>query len=262
LTPKVVGVVCALAAEARLLSRGQGPLSVGSLALSTLPDGTLLAISGMGMPAAARGARALIQAGAGALVSWGMAGGLDPRLPAGAIFLPSEVVSLEGTGLTTAPEWRQRLGEAIASRVSIPCNPMTEGRLLTSPKAIGSLADKAALFAQTRAAAVDMESLAVAETAYEHQLPFLAVRVIVDSARDALPQAVAAAADSEGHLRVWRLFGALARGPADLGPLIRLARRYRAASRSLAAIAGLGSLAPYAFATPDKDCRTMRTSTS
>ena len=129
---------------------------------------------------------------------------------------------------------------------------MTRGRLLTSPKAVGSLADKAALFRETGAAAVDMESLSIAETARAHQLPFIAVRVIVDSAEDALPRTVTTAADSEGHLQVWRLMGALARTPADLAPLIRLARRYRTASRSLAAVARAGSLAPCAFsATPD-----------
>ncbi|MGH8210921.1 MAG: hypothetical protein ACREU6_15285, partial [Steroidobacteraceae bacterium] len=85
-----------------------------------------------------------------------------------------------------------------------------------------------------------------------HQLPFIAMRVIVDSAADTLPQAVTAAADGAGHLQVWRLLGALARAPTDLAPLLRLARRYRAASRSLAAVARIGSLAPYAFlAAPD-----------
>jgi adenosylhomocysteine nucleosidase len=208
----------------------------------------LLAISGMGLSAAARGAQALIEAGAGALVSWGMAGGLDPTLTPGTIFLPGEVISLEGTAIMTAPEWRGRLGEAIAARLARHGQPVTEGRLLSSPRSVGALADKAALFAKTNAAAVDMESLAIAQTAREHKVPFIAVRVIVDGAGDSLPRAVSAAADNEGHLQMWRLLGALARAPADLGSLIRLGRRYRAASRSLAAIARLGSLAPYAFA--------------
>ena len=46
------------------------------------------------------------------------------------------------------------------------------------------------------------------------------------------------------RLHLWRLLGALARSPADLAPLSRLALRYRAASRTLAAAARLGSLAP------------------
>jgi hypothetical protein len=37
----------------------------------------------------------------------------------------------------------------------------------------------------------------------------------------------------------------LTRSPAELAPLIRLVRRYRSASRSLAALARVGSLAPH-----------------
>lgn len=192
----------------------------------------------MGIAAAAQSARALVAAGAGALVSWGMAGGLDPALVAGTVFLPVEVVSTEGDVVTTDPRWRERLSEAIQARA-----PVAHGRLLTSRKAIGSQADKANLFRQTGAAAVDMESLAIAQIARAHQIPFIAVRVIVDSAEDALPRAVTAAADAEGHLQVWRLMGELVRAPAELAPLLRLAQRYRAANRSLAAVARAGSLA-------------------
>ena len=197
------------------------------------------------MAAASQSARALVEAGAGALVSWGMAGGLDPALVAGTVFLPSEVVAPGGAALSTASHWRQRLSAAVRTQLATPLPIVLQGRLLTSPKAIGSLSDKAALFQQTGAAAVDMESLAIAEIAHTHQLPFIAIRVIVDSARDTLPRAVTAAADSEGHLQVWRLMGALARAPADLPPLMRLARRYRTANRSLAAMAKVGSLARY-----------------
>ena len=197
------------------------------------------------MAAAAQSARALVSAGAGALVSWGMAGGLDPALVAGTVFLPGEVVAADGTALLTARLWRERLGEAVRSQGGTALPIVLEGRLLTSPKAIGSLSDKAALFQQTGAAAVDMESVAIAQIAHTHRLPFIAIRVIVDSAEDVLPRAVTAAADSEGPLQVWRLMGALARAPADLAPLMRLAQRYRAANRSLATIARVGSLGRY-----------------
>jgi adenosylhomocysteine nucleosidase len=189
----------------------------------------------MGGSAAAQSATALVGAGATALASWGMAGGLDPSLAAGTIFLPDEVLAPEGAPIATAREWRERLASALATR-----RPVTQGRLLTSRTAIGSPAEKATLFRTTGAAAVDMESLAVAEVASAHQLPFIAVRVIVDSAVDALPRAVTAAADNEGHLQIWRLMAALARTPADLAPLLRLASRYRAANRSLAAVARVG----------------------
>ena len=216
----VVGVVCALASEARHL----GPA-----------DGTLVRVSGMGMAAARRCAQSLVDEGATALVSWGMAGGLDPALPPGTIFLPETVISAEGAPLATDGPWRSRLGAAVGAH-----HPVSGGRLLTSARAVGSLADKATLFRETGAVAVDMESAAVGEVAQARRLPFLAVRVIVDGAADALPRAVTAAADSEGHLQIWRLLGALARTPGELGPLLRLAGRYRAANRSLAAVARVG----------------------
>jgi adenosylhomocysteine nucleosidase len=230
----VLGIVCALAAEARHL----GPATRRQQPLSTLADGTLLAISGMGSSAAALGARALINAGATSLTSFGMAGGLDPALAAGAIFLPSEVSAPHGTAIATARPWRERLAAALAVH-----SPRAEGLLLSSERAVATVAHKAELFRATGAAAVDMESLAVAQVALSSTLPFIAVRVIVDAAADVLPRAVAAAADGAGPLRLWHLIGTLARSPGDLAPLLRLARRYRAASRSLSVVARSGSAA-------------------
>jgi len=83
---------------------------------------------------------------------------------------------------------------------------------------------------------VDMESLAIAQVAAAHRLPFVAVRVIVDTAADELPRAVVTASQ-EGHVRIWRLLGAMALAPAELGALVRLAGRYRMATRRLAAVA-------------------------
>jgi adenosylhomocysteine nucleosidase len=233
-----VGIVCALASEARHL----GPTVRLAEPLGSLADGTLVAITGMGSAAASMGARSLIEAGATALASWGMAGGLDPTLSAGAILLPTEVLGPDGRIVNTEPGWRNRLSAAVAAHA-----PVRSGRLLTTPRAIGSVADKAELFRTTGAVAVDMESAAIGAVAEQRQLPFMAVRVVVDSATDVLPRAVTAAADNEGHLQIWRLIGALALAPNELAPLIRLARRYRAANRSLAAIARMGSLAPCAF---------------
>jgi adenosylhomocysteine nucleosidase len=233
------GVVTALSVEARTLGspipRGDGLLEIR--------DGTLVAVSGIGCTAAATAACALVDAGATALVSWGMAGGLDPTLHAGTICLPSVVISPDGASFVTDHHWRELVGAAIAARRAV-----VGGKLLTSPRSIDDVAGKAAAFRDTGAAAVDMESLAVAEIASRHDVPFIAVRVIVDTADDALPGAVLAAS-SAGQVRISRLIQGLIRSPTDLLPLFRLARRYRAATRALAAVAHTGALAPLAFAT-------------
>jgi adenosylhomocysteine nucleosidase len=239
----VVGIVCALDAEARhLRARAEGVRARARLA-----DGSLLAVSGMGAAAAAAAARTLIGAGARALVSFGLAGGLDPALAPGDLCLPRTVIGLAadglaGTELATSESWRERLARALAAQGAI-----AEGALVSAPRVIASVADKAALRAASGAVAVDMESLAVALVAAEHHLPFIAARVIVDGAADALPRAVAAAGDASGQISPWRLLAGLARSPQEIAPLIRLGARYRAASRSLARVARAGAWPQRAF---------------
>jgi adenosylhomocysteine nucleosidase len=215
------GVVAALAAEARTLGVPR--------------DGLLVGVSGIGCAAAESTARALIDAGAGALVSFGMAGGLDPKLNAGAICVPSEVISSDGARFLTAQAWAKRVSASVQGSVA-------GGRLLTSAQAIATPEDKARAYLATGAALVDMESFGVARIAAVHGVPFIAVRVIVDTAADVLPAAVASAT-RDGCVRIGRLIRALARSPGDLGAIFRLARRYRAATRSLAAVARSGALA-------------------
>ena len=227
-----VGIVAALTAEARAvcprIQRQDEPV--------LLQDGTLLSVSGIGELAAARAALSLIGAGAKALVSFGLAGGLDPTLTAGTIFLPSEVMDAQHQVLPTWNGWRERVGQALASSA-----PMVAGKLLSSPKALTAVRDKALIFQATGAAAVDMESMAVARAAASCALPFLAVRVIVDTAYDALPPALIEATDA-GQLRVGRLIGWLACAPTNIVSLMRLARRYQIASRALRVAGAIPSL--------------------
>jgi adenosylhomocysteine nucleosidase len=227
-----MGVVAALEAEARTL----GTAVRRHDGLSSLGDGALLAVSGIGGALAAIAARHLIDAGAVSLMSFGMAGGLDPALAAGTVVLPGEVISGGGARFSTSAAWREQLRAAIAGQ-SFAQPVVTGGLLLSSPEPIDAVADKAAAFRETGAVAVDMESAAIAQVAALHDLPFIAVRVIVDTAADVLPRAVVAASRA-GQVSLRRLLGGLATAPLQLVPLIRLARRYRAATRSLAAVAG------------------------
>jgi adenosylhomocysteine nucleosidase len=233
----VAGVVAALDREARTL----GPAVHDKAGVQILADGTLRAVSGMGCVAAGMAARALVEAGATALVSWGMAGGLDPELEAGAICLPREVVAPDGMRFPTAASWRDTLMASIASY-----RPVAPGALLTCMHPITGVAAKQAAHRETGAVAVDMESSAIAEVAAASHVPFIAIRVIVDTARDAIPDSVTAAGES-GQVQIGRLLRGLARSPAEVVPLVRLARRYRLAIRSLRAVGKLGRLAPPAM---------------
>jgi hypothetical protein len=58
----------------------------------------------------------------------------------------------------------------------------------------------------------------------------------------------------EGRVRLAPLILGIVRSPREIAPLMRLAKRYRAAIRALAAVARTGALAPLAFgaAHPDR----------
>ena len=208
------------------MARGEPPLSE----LALLGAGSLLAVSGIGRAAAAAAAQALVDSGVSALMSFGMAGGLDPALQPGSVVIPREVLAGDGARYAACRSWRERVAAAVSSLCAV-----TEGDILTSAQAIDTPAEKAAALRSTGAVAVDMESAAVAEVAAKHNLPFIAVRVIVDTAADRLPRAVVAASRA-GRVRGGRLLGGLILAPREIAALLRLARRHRMAMRSLRAI--------------------------
>ena len=131
-----LGVVAALVAEARTL----GPAARRRDGLSSLGNGALLAVSGMGADLAAPAARRLVEAGVSALLSFGLAGGLDPALRAGRVVLPSEVISRDGLRMPTSSEWRRHLSRAIADLTPVA------GTLLSSVEPVATVEDKALLF--------------------------------------------------------------------------------------------------------------------
>jgi adenosylhomocysteine nucleosidase len=229
------GVVAALEFEARCL----GPRQRRTGGLSSLSDGSLVRVSGIGGDNAARAARSLVAAGAGALLSWGVAGALDPALGCGTAVLPCEVLRPRGgfgcatpQRFDTSDSWRERLAAALQQHARV-----ARGALLSSAAPAATVALKATMFHETRAVAVDMESAAIAEIAAEHGLPFIALRVILDTARDSLPASVMRAFEPAAAGRsLWPLL----RAPSDWGSLLRLAGQYRVARRALSDCVRLG----------------------
>ncbi len=189
----------------------------------------MLAVSGMGWDAAAAAARRLVQAGAMALASVGTAGALDRALESGAIMLPEEVVVPEGDALPAhARRWE-------APAQVLPRGQVYAGRLLTTRLPLGLRLDKAIARRETDCMAVDMESAAIAQVAAEAGLPFIAVRVIVDTAGEDLPGAVLAAS-TQAKVSIGRLLAGLALAPWEARAVIRLAGRFRIACAVLAGI--------------------------
>ncbi len=221
---KPVGIVTGLRLEARIARRGAA--------------GARVACRGMGSKRAREAAEELVRAGAGGLVSFGMAGGLTEGARPGMVIVPAAVVTESGGMIATDTLWRERLNGLLRGRVRL-----LEGTLASVRRPLPGYLDKASAWARTQAVAADMESAAVAAVARRSGLPFVALRAISDPVDFNLPHAALAAMGKDGALKPWRLALSLWRQPRQLGPLRELAGHAAAAREALRR--ALGAAGPY-----------------
>jgi adenosylhomocysteine nucleosidase len=188
-----VGIVTGLEAEARIARRFGVPVEVGG---------------GRAAGAVAASQR-LVERGVAGLVSFGLAGGLNPALAAGTVLVPAAVL-LDSERWDADDALLQRLGGT------------TPGVLYGGGEVVASAAAKAALFARTGAVAVDLESAAVARIARQHGLPFAVLRAVCDGAGRALPRAALVALDGAGRIGRLRVAWAAVSRPWEIPDLLRL----------------------------------------
>jgi adenosylhomocysteine nucleosidase len=168
------------------------------------------------------------------VISWGVCGGLDPRLRPGDLILGAEVVSAEGrinTDNAVTSSLAQRLIDA-GARVTVE-------RVAGVSSPVSTARAKAELRLATGAAAVDMESLTAGRFALERRTPFAILRAVADPADRDLPPLVLSAVDSQGRINAAAVLGDLVRSPGQFTGLVAAARDGRAAFRALSRCRGL-----------------------
>ena len=165
------------------------------------------------------------------VLSAGFAGALRPGLRVGDLILAGEVVDVAGHRWPAPWPGERPPGEGRP--------PLARGRLLTVPALAGDPGQKERLGDQHDALAVDMETATLARLCHQHGVAFGCLRSISDDCRTPLsPDLVSVL--GQGRVGPLRLLGALARKPALLAELWRLAGQTRTAARQLAL--GLGEL--------------------
>jgi len=121
----------------------------------------------------------------------------------------------------------------------------TPGALFGDGAILATSAAKAALHARTGAAAVDLESAAVARAAARHGLPFAVLRAVCDPAGRDLPRAALIALDSQGRIGTLRIAAAILSRPGDIPALIALGRDAARARHALVTrVQAIGRLEP------------------
>ncbi len=156
--------------------------------------------------------RHAVFAGAPAIVSFGIAGGLLPHMRPGD-WIVATGVSAGGERIDADIAWSARLAERL---------PQAEvGDIVSVPAPVRRPHQKRHLQASTGACGVDMESFQAAALARELGVPFAAVRVVADPVERELPPAVHSGLQPDGSVALAAVLDSLAREP---GQMLRLAR--------------------------------------
>jgi adenosylhomocysteine nucleosidase len=197
--------------------------------------GVVTIAGGGSRPALERALAAYASEPFGAVISFGLAGGLDPILLPGDLVVPDEVVSGDGRWACSPAivrQWSRSLG-ASGDETRLPVT------LAGLDAPVADSRAKAALRSATGAAAADMESHLAAAFAAERTLPFGVLRVICDPAARDLPPAALVAMRPDGGIALGAVLGSLLRRPAQVPALIRTGRDAGAAFRTLGRVRGL-----------------------
>jgi adenosylhomocysteine nucleosidase len=219
-----LGIIAALPAEANCLTKKK--LNVCSPV--EIQKDIFLCLSGMGYDSARRSSQQLIELGIDALISWGLAGSIDVSLKSGDLLLASNVITNDQSWSTHA-DW--------ANKLQMECQHSSFSTLRAGIASVSdicnSISDKKNLSLKSGAIAVDMESSAIAELATTNNIDFLVVRAIADDADTNIPEAVLKHTDLLGKPNLIPFFLSCLKNPAQIKDLIKLAKCYKQALKTL-----------------------------
>jgi adenosylhomocysteine nucleosidase len=197
-----------------------------------ISDTIVLVYSGAGANNAQSASELLIAQGATRLISWGCAAALSETLKPGDLVLADTLIDTEGARIDIAPDWHDFAKNLLSTSLKIHTGSLAESNCI-----VANSQDKKQLHDQTGAAALDMETIAIAKVAGQHKLPFLAIRAIADPVGMDLPKAINHSFNDEGDIMLGKLLLFIALHPAELPGLIKLGMHFHAAKNTLKSVA-------------------------
>lgn len=214
-------VLTAVDVEARGLARHLGLAAVAGGVWAHYRGG-VLEVACVGPRAARLAERAAAWRRPDLVISAGACGALAPDLAVGALVIPEAVIAPDGTRLATAP---------------LP--PLARaGTLLTVGDIVHAANDKARLWMETGAVAVDMESSVLLEWARTLGVPGAVLRAVSDAAASSVPRDLAGVVEPGGRVNRGHALRAMLVRPAALADAIALGRGTGAALKTVAAALG------------------------
>jgi hopanoid-associated phosphorylase len=201
-------VICGMRAEAALLPRGVSFACAGGNAARAYDE-----------------AKRLLAEGAEALLSFGIAGGLDPARRSGDLVVGAAVIVGDAT-YPCCKAWHRALLAALPGA--------TDAAVFGASNAVVYPAEKESLFRRSRAVVVDLESAGVALACAEWRRPFAVLRAVADPASRAVPPSALVGLTPLGRMDPLAVLRGLIGRPGDLPGLMRLGGETRQALRALA----------------------------
>ena len=180
------------------------------------------------------GPRQIVQGTAGHMTVYLMVIGI------GAKRLPSEPPDSTGwiilAGLAGALDPALQVSDVVAEGLSpdlCRCSGARMGKIHTASRIVSTPEQKATIFRDHGAAAVDMESDLVRDWAARHEIHYVGVRAISDRADQTIEPSVLAMIDEWGRTRTWAIATLLLKKPWLILHLVRLGRHSMRAARRL-----------------------------
>jgi hopanoid-associated phosphorylase len=158
------------------------------------------------------------------IISIGIAGALSPSLDAGNCIVASSILA-GGTAFETDAAWTSHLRQTLPDTIA--------GSVTGAEQIAATAEEKAAIYRESGADAVDMESHVAARFACEHKLPFVALRAISDRADHTLPHAARVAMKPSGGIALGRVLHSVTTKPHQIPALIRTNRETEKAFAAL-----------------------------
>ncbi|MBL8686939.1 MAG: hypothetical protein JNK86_05685 [Alphaproteobacteria bacterium] len=193
-----------------------------------------IGISGGDLLIAQKTTEFFIQKQAKGIISFGFAGGLDPSIPVGGIIIPTAIRTIDNLLFEVHRNWRKKIIHLMAGI------RIYSGTMLGSDNPIIEKKIKADIYHKFGTIAVDMESHVVASICNKNDVPFCAIRVVIDTANTSLSKQTADIMQKDGSISVSRAIKTILNYPRALKELMILGKQYHHAYRQLNNVARLG----------------------
>lgn len=223
----ITGIVIALPDEINSLTN----IKINKGDCVFINENTVVCCSGAGPKNATTASQRLIDKRAERLISWGCAAALSSDLKPGDLLLPQQLQSESKQQFSIDSPWLKHVTEQLSNLK--PCI----GLLAESSVIVAESSAKKDINLQSNAIALDMESIAIAQTALQHNIPAMIIRCIADPVEMSLPKAVSYALNDQGDVVLSKLLWYLLTHPIELPGLIKLGLHFSAAKNKLKLVA-------------------------